>query len=58
VSSVLFGLDTIFLLLGISRTGFQLGNVVSILVWLAGLGAVVLLWRRESTEFFQPGVPR
>jgi len=58
VSSVLFGLDTIFLLLGISRTGLQLGNVVSILVWLAGLGAIVFLWRRESSEFFQPGVPR
>jgi hypothetical protein len=55
VSSILFGLDTIFLLLGISRTGFQLGNVVSILVWLAGLGAIVLIWRKESSAYFQPG---
>jgi hypothetical protein len=58
VSSILFGLDTIFLLLGISRTGFQLGSIVSVLVWLCGLGAIVLVWRRESSAYFQPGVVR
>jgi hypothetical protein len=25
-----------------------------LLTWLVGLGTVVLLWRKESTEFFKP----
>ncbi|HXS66410.1 MAG TPA: hypothetical protein VN767_26430 [Streptosporangiaceae bacterium] len=58
VSSVFFGLYTIVLLLNISRTGIQVGNLLNILTWLAGLGAIILLWRRESTAFFQPGVIR
>jgi len=28
--------------------------VFPVLTWLIGLGAVVFLWRRESTEFFKP----
>jgi hypothetical protein len=58
VSSILFGLYTIFFLYGISRTGLQLGNLVSVLVWLAGLGAIILVWRKESSAFFQPGMIR
>jgi hypothetical protein len=27
---------------------------LTVLTWLIGLGAVVFLWRRESTEFFKP----
>jgi hypothetical protein len=25
-----------------------------VLTWLVGLGAIILLWRKESTEFFKP----
>ena len=31
-----------------------LGLVFPLLTWLIGLGAVFLLWRRESGDFFKP----
>jgi hypothetical protein len=52
VATVLFGLDTLFLLLGLARAGAAEGTLVSILTWLIGLGAIVMLWRRESSEYF------
>ena len=52
VATVLFGLDTLFLLLGVARAGAAASSLVSILIWLIGLGAVVLLWRKDSTEYF------
>jgi hypothetical protein len=52
VATVLFGLDTLFLLLGVARAGAAAGALVSILTWLIGLGAIIFLWRRESTEYF------
>jgi hypothetical protein len=58
VSSIIFGVDTLWLLLIISRAGFQLGSIFNILIWLAGLGAIILLWRKDSSDYFQPGVPR
>jgi len=57
VATVLFGLDTLFLLLGLVRAGAAAGTLVSILTWLIGLGAVVFLWRRDSTEYFTAQVP-
>jgi hypothetical protein len=27
--------------------------VVSLVLWLIGLGTVIMLWRRESSEFFR-----
>ena len=54
VATVLFGLDTLFLLLGVARAGAAAGTLVSILTWLIGLGAVIYLWRRDSSEYFNP----
>jgi hypothetical protein len=51
VATVLFGLDTLFLLLGLARAGAAASSLVSVLIWLIGLGAVVLLWRKDSTEY-------
>jgi hypothetical protein len=51
VATVLFGLDTLFLLLGLARAGAAASSLVSVLIWLIGLGAVILLWRRDSTEY-------
>ena len=51
VATVLFGLDTLFLLLGVARAGAAASSLVSILIWLIGLGAVILLWRKDSTEY-------
>jgi hypothetical protein len=51
VATVLFGLDTLFLLLGLARAGAAASFLVSILTWLIGLGAVILLWRKDSSEY-------
>jgi hypothetical protein len=54
VATVLFGLDTLFLLLGVAREGAAAGTLVSILTWLIGLGAVIYLWRKDASEYFNP----
>jgi hypothetical protein len=50
--TVLFGVYTLFLLLDLRQPSIGIGLVFSLLVWLAGLGATIMLWRRESSEFF------
>jgi hypothetical protein len=52
VASVLFGLNTIFLLIGISRAGSS--TLFTGLGWLIGLAAIILLWMRESSAYFKP----
>jgi hypothetical protein len=52
--TVFFGLNTLFLLLSVARPHASLGLILSVLVWLAGLGAVIMLWRRESGPYFTP----
>jgi hypothetical protein len=51
VATVLFGLDTLFLLLGVARAGAAAGTLVSILTWLIGLGAVIYLWRKDASAY-------
>src|SRR5258708_2996003 len=55
--TVFFGLNTLFLLLSLARPHAGLGLVFNVLVWLAGLGAVIMLWPRESTPRFSPPPP-
>jgi hypothetical protein len=60
--TVLFGLDTLALLAGppgLGIVGFlpALDKLFTVLVWLAGLVAVVLLWRGTSRAFFSPSQP-
>lgn len=50
--TVLFGLNTLFLLLSLRGAQAGVGLVFYVLVWLAGLGAVIMLWRRESGAYF------
>ena len=58
-ATVLFGLDTLFLLLGVARAGAAAGTLVSILTWLIGGGAVILLWRKDSSGYFaEQSAPR
>jgi len=52
VASVLFGLNTLMLLLGVASAGVAASLLVSILTWLLGLGAVIYLWRKDSSEYF------
>jgi hypothetical protein len=53
-STVLFALAPIDLFGVLSQPKTLLGLVFPVLTWLVGLGAIILLWRRESTEFFKP----
>jgi hypothetical protein len=53
VASVLFGLNTIFLIFGISRAGSS--TLFTGIGWLIGLAAIIMLWRRASSAYFKPG---
>jgi hypothetical protein len=52
-ATVLFGLWTIDTATSISQPGLILAMVFPIIAWLFGLGAVILLWRPDSTAFFK-----
>jgi hypothetical protein len=56
VSTVLFGLATVDLIIGAVSPVAGAVRLWGIVVWLAGLVAVIFLWRRESTAFFK-GTP-
>jgi hypothetical protein len=51
VATVLFGVNTLYTALTLSATA--LGLILVLLLWLAGLAATILLWRRPSSEFFR-----
>jgi hypothetical protein len=53
VASVLFGLNTVFLIYGISRAGTS--TLFTGLGWLIGLVAIIMLWQRASSAYFKPG---
>jgi hypothetical protein len=54
VSSILFGLATLDLFGVFSQPKTILSLAFPVLTWLIGLGAVLLLWRPESGQFFKP----
>jgi hypothetical protein len=53
VSAVLFGIDTLSLLLSFTRANVAGALILGVLVWLAGLGAVILIFNKESAPFFR-----
>ena len=56
VSTVLFAIETINVLAGTRTAAVASGGasrIYSIVIWLIGLGAIIFLWRRSSTEYFQ-----
>ncbi len=53
VATVLFALNTIYLLLSVSRASVTILFVG--LGWLCGLGAIIFLWNRNSTEYIKSG---
>ena len=54
VSTVLFAIETINVVAGASAlSSGGASRIYSIVIWLIGLGAVILLWRRSSTEYFK-----
>jgi hypothetical protein len=50
--TVFFGIDTLGLLGSVAQHEPALSLVFSAIVWLVGLGTVILLWRPESTGYF------
>jgi hypothetical protein len=54
LSTVLFGLATLDLFGVLSQPKTALGFIFPVLTWLVGAGAVFLLWRKDSTDFFRP----
>jgi hypothetical protein len=52
-ATVFFGLNTLSLLAGFARPEPLASRLVGLLIWLIGLGAIVMLWRAESTAFFK-----
>jgi hypothetical protein len=54
LSTVLFGLATLDLIGVFAQPKTVLGLVFPVLIWFVGLGAVWLLWRPDSSEFFKP----
>ena len=57
-ATVLFGLNTLFLLLSFVRATVSASLAFSVLVWLVSLGAIVMLWRKESSQYFATTGPR
>jgi hypothetical protein len=53
LSSVFFGISTLETIISIVRTGDLFGKIIAVAVWLVGLGAIVLLWRHESSAYYQ-----
>jgi hypothetical protein len=52
--TVFFGIDTLDLLGLFAQRPAAISVVFAVVIWLIGLGAVIMLWRRESTAFFKP----
>ncbi len=54
VSTVLFAIETINVVAGASAiSSGGASRIYSIVIWLIGLGAIIFLWRRSSTEYFK-----
>jgi hypothetical protein len=51
--TVFFGIFTVLLLASAGRAGGGLGLIPDVVQWLVGLGAVILLWRKDATAFFR-----
>ena len=60
LSSVFFAVSTLNTVAGFAQAGEPLNKVLTALVWLVGLGAIVLLWRPDASAYYrassgQPG---
>ena len=52
VATVFFAIDTIAQFVGLGGGLSGVGRIWSIIVWLIGLAAIILLWQRTSSEYF------
>ena len=54
VSAVFFGLGTVEVVLAFARSDNVAALAIDVIVWLVGLGAIVLLFSKESVPFYRP----
>ncbi|MFZ2503542.1 MAG: hypothetical protein WAW88_12840 [Nocardioides sp.] len=52
VSSVLFALNTLFFVAGLSQEVGTLNRVISVLTWLLSAFIIFLLYKRESSDYY------
>jgi hypothetical protein len=52
VAAVFFAIYTVYLALTLPRGASVADVVMTTLIWLAGLGATIFLWRPDSTAYF------
>jgi hypothetical protein len=58
VSAVFFGINTLDLIISFTQVHVLAPLIVSVIVWLAGLGAIILLFSKESGPYFaKPASP-
>ena len=53
VATVLFAINTIDVLAAIVQPHSVVSLILAVLVWLAGLGAIWMLWQRDSSAYIQ-----
>lgn len=51
-ATVFFGLDTLSVLTSFRQAEPILSRLISILIWLIGLGVIILLYQRESSAYY------
>jgi hypothetical protein len=54
LSAVFFGIETLNILVSFTRPSVTAALILGVLVWLAGLGAIYLLFNKESAPYFRP----
>ncbi|HZC61793.1 MAG TPA: hypothetical protein VE464_09150 [Streptosporangiaceae bacterium] len=52
VSAVFFGINTLDLIISFTQVHVLAPLIVSVIVWLVGLGAIILLFSKESGPYF------
>lgn len=55
--TVLFAIDTVLQVFGFTQPISLVARIPGLVIWLIGLTAVILLWRKDSTEFFRGQAP-
>ena len=55
VSAVFFGIATADLAVALARSSDTASLVLGVVTWLVGLGAIVLIFSKQSRPFYRPG---
>lgn len=53
VSAVFFGINTLSLLVSLIQVRVVADLIIGLVIWLVGLGALVLIFNKESSPFFR-----